>query len=185
MRRCRSMKRLVATALVTIALLAACGDDDEAPAKGLPPSSTCSQEEAAAQDPCFYTGRAILTGRDGTTLLDVEIAETPEQHATGLMDRPALEERAGMIFVFFEESTGGFWMKDTLIPLSIAFFDQDGTIVDILDMEPCTEEPCEVYTPKAPYWGALEVNQGAFETWGVTEGEDVNVVQGDRDALFN
>jgi uncharacterized membrane protein (UPF0127 family) len=62
-------------------------------------------------------------------------------------------------------------MKNTLIPLSIAFYDVDGTILRILDMEPCRSDPCRVYDPGVRYAGALEVNQGAFERWGVREGD--------------
>jgi uncharacterized membrane protein (UPF0127 family) len=76
-----------------------------------------------------------------------------------------------MLFEFDGDSTGGFWMKDTLIPLSIAFADADGTILRILDMEPCTAEPCRIYDPGVAYRRALEVNQGAFERWGVAEGD--------------
>lgn len=100
------------------------------------------------------------------------------------MGRESLGEDEGMVFVFFEESTGGFWMKDTLIPLSIAFFDAEGTIVDILDMEPCESEPCESYFPSSPYFGALEVNKGAFAEWGIEIGDHIEVIQGDRDRLF-
>ena len=62
-------------------------------------------------------------------------------------------------------------MKDTLIPLSIAFADADGMIVSILDMEPCETDPCEIYDPGVTYRSALEVNQGAFSRWGVEEGD--------------
>ena len=62
-------------------------------------------------------------------------------------------------------------MKNTLIPLSIAFADAEGTIVSILDMEPCEADPCEIYDPGVPYRSALEVNQGAFDDWGVQVGD--------------
>ena len=173
------MKRIVAFALATSLLAVACygSDDPEA-------APECTATKAKAESPCFYGGRAILEGEEGSVLVEVEIAETDEQRARGLMGRKSLAEDEGMVFVFFERSSGGFWMKDTLIPLSIAFFDQQGTIVDILDMEPCREDPCDIYAPSAPYWGALEVNQGSFGEWGVSEGDDINVVQNDRDRLF-
>lgn len=174
------MRRSIVAIMTFALLLSACGDDAEDP----PSSADCAQEEANSADPCFYLGRAILDGGDGTVLLDVEIAETPAQQERGLMNRSSLDDDAGMVFVFFEESTGGFWMKNTLIPLSIAFFDAEGTIVDVLDMEPCEADPCEVYTPERPYFGALEVNQGAFERWGISVGDEVEVIQGARDRLF-
>ena len=87
------------------------------------------------------------------------------------MSREFIPDDAGMIFLFDEPTTSGFWMKDTLIPLSIAFADADGRILRILDMEPCEADPCEIYDPGVPYWSALEVNQGAFVRWGVEEGD--------------
>jgi len=87
------------------------------------------------------------------------------------MHRESLAERAGMVFLFETESTGGFYMKDTLIPLSIAFLDSEGAILRILDMDPCKEEPFKVYYPNVTYTSALEVNQGAFVKWGVSEGD--------------
>ena len=82
--------------------------------------------------------------------MPVEVADTQEEREVGLMNRESLPADAGMIFVF-EEDTGGFWMKDTLIPLSIAFAAADGTIVSILDMDPCEADPCEIYDPGVPY----------------------------------
>ena len=66
-------------------------------------------------------------------------------------------------------------MKDTLIPLSIAFADADGTILSILDMDPCESDPCEIYDPGVPYRSALEVNQGAFDDWGVRVGDTLSL----------
>ena len=80
-----------------------------------------------------------------------------------------------MVFIFFEKHLGGFWMKNTLIPLSIAFFDQDGEILEILDMDPCEKDPCPTYDPGVPYWGALEVNKGAFDEWGVSAGDTIRM----------
>jgi uncharacterized membrane protein (UPF0127 family) len=79
-----------------------------------------------------------------------------------------------MLFVFGEDTDAAFWMKDTLIPLSIAFIDADGRIVTIHDMEPCTADPCEIYGSDAPYRTALEVNKGAFDEWGVQVGDVVD-----------
>jgi len=117
----------------------------------------------------------IETAAGDDVVVPVEVADTQEERQTGLMNRESLPEDAGMIFVFDEDSTGGFWMKDTLIPLSIAFADADGTIVSILDMEPCAAEPCEIYDPGASYPTALEVNQGAFSGWGVEVGDRLSL----------
>lgn len=80
-----------------------------------------------------------------------------------------------MIFLYETKSTGGFYMKDTLIPLSIAFLDGQGKILRILDMDSCREEPCKVYYPHVAYKRALEVNQGALASWGVSEGDVIEL----------
>lgn len=159
-------------------LFVACADSgSEAPgAPGAPESEGRSEEG-------FATGKVLLDGDDGSVLLDVEIADSPEQQARGLMHRTELADDAGMVFIFFEETSGPFYMLNTLIPLSIAFFDAEGKIVRILDMEPCEAEPCELYDPQTAYVGALEVNQGAFESWGIQEGDSVRVLHDARDGL--
>ena len=87
------------------------------------------------------------------------------------MWRRTLARDSGMLFVFPREIKAQFWMKNTLIPLSIAFYGADGRIRRILDMEPCTEDPCPLYDPQVRFKGALEVNRGAFRRWGVRRGD--------------
>ena len=106
-------------------------------------------------------------------VLKVEVADTPKRQAQGLMFRKSLGEDEGMVFLFPTPTAGGFWMKNTLIPLSIAFFDRQGVILRILDMEPCPKDPCSVYYPGVVYQGALEVNQGWFHKRGLTPGARV------------
>jgi uncharacterized membrane protein (UPF0127 family) len=115
--------------------------------------------------------RVVIETGEGEVAVDVEVADSAGERAVGLMNRESLPEDAGMIFVFPEEHAGGFWMKDTLVPLSIAFADADGRILRILDMEPCEADPCEIYDPGVSYRSALEVNRGAFSEWGVEEGD--------------
>jgi uncharacterized membrane protein (UPF0127 family) len=112
---------------------------------------------------------------DGTVSLDVQVADTPEERQTGLMGRESLSPYDGMAFVWEEPVVGTFWMKDTVIPLSIAFWDDDGRIVSILDMDPCTEDPCPTYGPDEPFVGAVEVDRGTFERHGVTTGDRVQL----------
>ena len=133
--------------------------------------------EAAQPASNLRRGKAIIDTGEESMLIDVEVAETPQERARGLMGRKSLPQDHGMVFIFFEETSGGFWMKNTLIPLSIAFFDEEGKILEILDMKPCRKDPCRVYDPGVTYWGALEVNQGAFEKWGAEEGDRISVVQ--------
>jgi hypothetical protein len=87
------------------------------------------------------------------------------------MGRASLPEDGGMVFLFDDETRAAFWMKDTLIPLSILFWQGDGRVIDILDMSPCRADPCPVYRASAPYVGAIEMNRGAFERLGVEVGD--------------
>jgi len=85
-----------------------------------------------------------------------ELALTSASRVRGLMNR----RRApvdGMLFVFPRDTTGGFWMKDTLVPLTIAFFDVDGQRVRKLSMTPCRGGPCPIYSPRRRYRFALEL----------------------------
>ena len=114
---------------------------------------------------------AVVETGDGTARFQVEIADSGGERARGLMDRASLPEDAGMLFVYDGETSGGYWMKDTLIPLSIAFMDGSGRILRILDMEPCQADPCAVYDPGVEYRSALEVNRGAFARAGIRQGD--------------
>lgn len=92
------------------------------------------------------------------------------------MGRSTLTPDAGMVFVFDEKTDEPFWMKDTLIPLSIAFWGDDGRVTDILDMQPCDADPCPTYTPRTPYTRALEMNLGWFDRQGIRIGDPVDLV---------
>ena len=166
-----------AALIVSVLFLAACGGEEASS----PPTTTVSGQEATSTEEAAPPTRSepeesgpvvrIETAEGGEVVVPVEIADSPEERQVGLMNRESLPEDAGMIFLFDQDEVGGFWMKDTLIPLSIAFADADGTIVSILDMEPCEADPCEIYEPGVSYRSALEVNQGAFSRWGVQEGD--------------
>jgi hypothetical protein len=181
------MRRLAALACVGL-LLAACGGDEESAgptttvADPGPPATTQAETETAAPPTTTEEERdgpvvLIQTERGEEVAVAVEIADTEEERQVGLMHREFLPDDAGMIFLFEEEITGGFWMKNTLIPLSIAFANGDGEILRILDMEPCEADPCEIYDPGVAYESALEVNQGAFASWGVEEGDLLTLEQ--------
>jgi uncharacterized membrane protein (UPF0127 family) len=121
------------------------------------------------------TGSAEITGDAGPRRLTVEIADSDGERRRGLMDRSSLAADAGMVFLYDEDRDGAFWMKDTTIPLSIAFFDADGRILRILDMEPCRRDPCPLYDPGVDYRGALEVRRGSFARWGVAPGDRITI----------
>ena len=100
----------------------------------------------------------------------VEIAKTEEERAKGLMGRMSLGKNGGMIFVFEVEGYHGFWMKNTLVPLSIAFIDKEGKIVWITDMKPLT---LSTHSPPRPILYALEMNKGWFAANGIKAGDVV------------
>jgi len=102
--------------------------------------------------------------------IHVEVARTEEEQARGLMGRRSLGKDEGMLFVYERDVYHGFWMKDTLIPLSIAFIDQSGRILAILDMEPLT---LDIHMPPRAFRYALEMNKGWFETHRIQVGDFV------------
>ena len=104
--------------------------------------------------------------------LTVELARTAAERGRGLMFREEMAEERGMLFVFAQETKAGFWMKDTKIPLSIAFIAGDGLILETQDMEPLS---AELHTPARAYRYALEVNQGWFERHGLGAGDRVEI----------
>jgi len=95
----------------------------------------------------------------GMHIIHAEVAETGKQREIGLMMRERLGPNEGMLFVFDEKRAYCFWMRNTLVPLSIAFLDDDGRIVNIEDMAPKTEDS---HCAKRPVRFALEMEQGWF-----------------------
>lgn len=102
--------------------------------------------------------------------LSVEVADTVEQRAQGLMGRTSLKEGTGMLFLFQQPEVLKFWMKDTLIPLDILFFDGTATLVSQVTMEPCKEDPCPLYSSTVPALFAVEANAGFAERNGIGPG---------------
>ena len=98
----------------------------------------------------------------------VEVAQTPEERSYGLMGRKYLGKDEGMLFIFETEDYHGFWMKGTLLPLSIAFIAKDGRVVWITDMKPLT---LDSHVPPRPILYALEMNKGWFSSHGVKAGD--------------
>ncbi|MFN2544525.1 MAG: DUF192 domain-containing protein, partial [Actinomycetota bacterium] len=105
--------------------------------------------------------------------LQVEIARTAEARAHGLMGRRRLGADRGMYFECPQPTTDAFCMKDTLVPLSVAFFDDHFTIVGIRNMLPCTVDDCPLYRSPRPYVGAIEANRGYFGRHGIRPGDRV------------
>lgn len=116
-------------------------------------------------------GLPVVTIEVGGRRLRAEVASTPAQLSRGLMYRRKVGTDAGMLFVYEQEETLSFWMKNTFVPLSIAFIDADHRIVDVQDMAPQTTSPHRS-AARARY--ALEVNRGWFERHGVGVGAKVS-----------
>ncbi len=107
---------------------------------------------------------ARLPLRIGPHAFQVELAATPQQRQRGLMGRTHLAADGGMLFVFEQPGRHCFWMRDTPLPLSIAFIDTAGRIASLADMQPRTETP---HCPSADVRYALEVRQGEFQRRGI------------------
>ncbi len=169
------MRSAIAFALVlALALAVACGGDDG----GLPVATTF--ENGDAEDSFPTAAIAVTNAAAGRAELTVELATTSAARGRGLMGREELAEDRGMLFVFPADTEARFWMKDTSIPLSIAFIAADGTILDVQEMEPFS---VELRRPPEPYRYALELNQGWFERNGFGTGDRVEVPEAVSEAM--
>ncbi len=138
--------------VLAAALAVACGGDD---------------------DGGFSTADIVVIGGEGEGVeLTVELARTAGERNRGLMGREELPDNRGMLYVFPQDTEAAFWMKDTLIPLSIAFIAEDGAILDVQDMEALSEE---LHRSPQPHRYALEVNQGWFQEHGFEMGDRVEI----------
>jgi uncharacterized membrane protein (UPF0127 family) len=106
----------------------------------------------------------------GIHRIDTQVAVTPEQREVGLMYRKEMPQHEGMLFIFESPSRLCFWMKNTLIPLTVAFIADDGSIVNLENMKPQTTEP---HCAAKPVRYVLEMNQGWFEKKGAKPGSKI------------
>ena len=119
----------------------------------------------SAQQPQMQLPRTKLSA--GMHLLDVQLAQTPQERQIGLMFRKEMPQHEGMLFVFEQPATQCFWMRNTLIPLTAAFVADDGTIVNLADMKPQNDDShCSV----KPVRFVLEMNQGWFTKRNIQAG---------------
>ena len=127
----------------------------------------------AAQTACSSGIRSVRITVDGHPL-EVEIADNDELRARGLMNRRQLDENAGMLFVFDKETRPSFWMKNTPLPLSIAFIASDGTIRQIEDLQP---HSLDTLQSSRTVRFALEVNRGWFAARNILPGSRAAIPQ--------
>jgi uncharacterized membrane protein (UPF0127 family) len=147
-----------AAAVLLVALLAGTGAT-------LAPPSLLAQ--TAVERPAPQPRLPQVDIQAGMHVIRAEVAGEPATRQRGLMMRERLGPNEGMLFVFPDKALHCFWMRNTLIPLSIAFLDDDGTIVNILDMQPHSEDS---RCPAQPVRYALEMEQGWFARKGLKPG---------------
>jgi uncharacterized membrane protein (UPF0127 family) len=136
----------------------------------------CSSGTQGSPNASYCASLPWIATFDKATL-QVDIADDDAERAQGLMGVARLPDDHGMAFVWDAPTDGTFWMKDTLIPLSIAFVGEDGRIVTLRDMAPCEAEPCMTYAATAPYVTAIEANAGWFDEHHVEVGDEVSLEQ--------
>ncbi|MBE0622882.1 MAG: DUF192 domain-containing protein [Burkholderiales bacterium] len=121
----------------------------------------------------------VITLNAGIHLIHAEVAATPATREQGLMRRKAMAQGAGMLFLFDQSASHCMWMKNTLIPLSVAFIDERGQIVNIADMQPLDETS---HCASRPARYALEMNQGWFKKRGIAAGTPIGGLEKFTDA---
>ena len=120
----------------------------------------------AAATPAMAADKALQL-RIGTHAINAEVAATAETRMKGLMHREKMGKNDGMLFVFDQVGYHGMWMKNTLIPLSVAFMDEQGKILNIADMQPHSEQ---THSAAGPARYALEMNVGWFKARNISAG---------------
>jgi uncharacterized membrane protein (UPF0127 family) len=110
----------------------------------------------------------------GGNKLTAEVASTDAQRSTGLMHRRMLPENRGMLFIFPDVAMHGMWMMNTYVPLSVAFIDREGRIINIEDMQPQTQNS---HTAAKPAKYALEMNLGWFAKRGIKPGVKIEGIE--------
>lgn len=128
-----------------------------APAKD---EGTTAGTQAALQDGTLYP-LTLRSPEGAETELQVEVADTKAERAYGLMNRAVVTH--GMLFVFSVEEPVAFWMKSTLVPLDIAYFNAQGQYVSSTTMDPCRLDPCKLYPSEKSVLYALEMPKGFLE----------------------
>jgi uncharacterized membrane protein (UPF0127 family) len=167
-------------------LLSACnGDGAESPeiAKDKPAGTARVASQTSAKpkgDP--QPKLPVLKLWVGTNAISAEIASTHQQISTGMMFRTNMAEMEGMLFVFPQAQQVAFYMRNTLVPLSCAYIDPEGTILELYDMEPLNEAPIPSKSSRIQY--VLEMNQGWFERHNIGKGMVISTERGTLPQTF-
>ena len=142
------------------------------PRRGAPVDRATGTTVAAGRPAALVQYRLEPASGDPVTVR-LEVAADPATRARGLMEREQVPKGTGMVFLYPADVAEAYWMKNTLVPLSIAFVAADGRVVSVAEMTPCTADPCPSYPPAGPYRYAVELPAGAFAAAGVGEGDKV------------
>ena len=135
----------------------------------------CAGVLALAAVPAFADSPMPLTELSiGMYRIEAEVAATQENRMVGLMQRRSMPANHGMLFVFTEQQRHCMWMRNTLLPLSVAFLDEQGRILNVEDMQPQTEDN---HCAAKPARFALEMNLGWFKQKGLAAGTKINGVE--------
>ena len=126
------------------------------------PSTTTTTSPPDPPDTGDVSGFEIINAHLGGRFLLLAVADTPALQSRGLMGVESMGDLHGMVFVWEEARPVSFWMKNTLIPLDIGYFDQNGALIRVLSMTPCTSDPCLTYPSETPVRFALETLPGFF-----------------------
>jgi uncharacterized membrane protein (UPF0127 family) len=158
-------QRLFLLMMVPLVLASSCTSKKEIP------SATTTQDLLPAGEPDISFEKGSLRIKD--QVLTVEIAKTPQQRARGYMYRKQIPQGQGMLFVFSVPDYLNFYMKNTFVPLSIAFLDSNRKIIDIQDMAAAQpgQESFPIYISKGEAQYALEVPQGWFREKSIKVGD--------------
>ena len=165
------MKSKINLGVVLIILLSSC--------------STLSSTKQAIADvtPQIERGQMLpltaIANISGETI-QLEVAQTPQQQATGLMFRESLADNRGMLFPFASERTARFWMKNVPISLDMIFLNGDRVVGLATDVPPCTDEPCPIYGPDALVNKVIELRGGRAKELNVRVGDAIEIQSLDR-----
>ncbi len=161
------MKKIIP--LIAIVLLSGCVTQTE----------PMAQSESSSSSAPYIRGVALYEpGKEmDQVMLGAEIVDTPEQREKGMMFRTDFGDAQGMLFFFDEEQPLSFWMKNTLIPLDVLFFDDEATFVSFSTMVPCESDPCPIYSSEEPAMSALEVPAGFVKKHGIGKGWKIRLME--------
>jgi hypothetical protein len=112
----------------------------------------------------------------GANCFIVEIARTSEEKERGLMGRESMGERSGMLFIFGQEGSYGFWMKNMTMAIDLIFMGEDKKVVYIKpSAQPCAEDPCEIISPQQKFMYVLEIGAGISDLLGIEDGVEASI----------